>query len=126
MVGSSSAPPEAAPSVARLYVVFLRIALLSFGGGSTMWSQRVLVEELRWLSDAQFLNAVSLCQVLPGPNLINLSVNIGTHYRGIRGALAALAGVILVPLAVMLTAGVLYFRRRSNSRSRTRGPRALP
>jgi chromate transporter len=97
------------PSVGRLYRVFLRIAMLSFGGGSLMWSQRVLVEELRWHSDEQFLNAVSMCQVLPGPNLPNLAVIVGGQYRGLAGASAALAGVIVIPLVILLTAGLLYF-----------------
>ena len=109
MAGSSSAPGEATPSIGRLYRVFLRIAMLSFGGGSLMWSQRVLVEQLRWHTDEQFLNAVSMCQVLPGPNLPNLAVIVGGQYRGFAGASAALAGVILIPLVILLTAGLLYF-----------------
>lgn len=115
MAGSSSAPaetpqaPPETPSVARLYRVFLRIGMLSFGGGSLMWSQRVLVEQLRWHSHAEFLNAVSLCQVLPGPNLPNLAVIVGGQYRGAAGAAAALAGATLVPLVILLTAGLLYF-----------------
>lgn len=110
MAGSSSAPAEPeVPTAARLYRVFLRIAMLSFGGGSLMWSQRVLVEQLRWHSHAQFLNAVSMCQVLPGPNLPNLAVIVGSQYRGLAGAGAALAGVMLVPLVILLTAGALYF-----------------
>ncbi|MEJ0069621.1 MAG: chromate transporter [Pseudomonadota bacterium] len=104
------AGPPAAPSSARIAAVFLRIAMLSFGGGSLMWAQRVLVEQLRWLSDAQFLDAVSLCQIVPGPNLPNLAVLVGAQYRGLRGAGAALAGVILLPLTILLTAGWLYFR----------------
>jgi chromate transporter len=89
--------------------VFLRIAMLSFGGGSLMWSQRVLVEELRWHSHEAFLNAVSMCQILPGPNLPNLAVIVGGEYRGLAGASAALAGVIVIPLVILLTAGLLYF-----------------
>ncbi|MBI3513851.1 MAG: chromate transporter [Proteobacteria bacterium] len=95
--------------MARLYGVFLRIAMLSFGGGSLMWAQRVLVDELRWFSDARFLNAVGLCQILPGPNLPNLSVMVGAQYRGWAGASAALAGATVVPLVILVTAGALYF-----------------
>ncbi len=112
MAGNSSLHPDGLsvpPTAARLYWVFLRIAMLSFGGGSLMWSQRVLVEQLRWYSDAEFLNAVGLCQILPGPNLPNLSVIIGARYRGVVGAGAALAGATLVPLVILLTAGTLYF-----------------
>jgi len=116
MAGNSSACRDAPlngpapPSAARLAAVFLRIAMLSFGGGSLMWSQRVLVERLGWFSDTQFLGAISLCQILPGPNLPNLAIVVGAQYRGWRGAGAALAGVILVPLAILLTAGAVYFR----------------
>src|SRR5258706_7229561 len=113
MAGSSSASSEPAvaapPSVARLYGVFLRIAMLSFGGGSLMWAQRVLVDELHWFSDARFLNAVGMCQILPGPNLPNLAVIVGAEYRGWAGASAALAGATVVPLIILLTAGALYF-----------------
>jgi chromate transporter len=84
--------------------------MLSFGGGSLMWAQRVLVTQLKWLTDAQFLNAVSLCQIVPGPNLPNLAVIVGAQYRGLRGASAALAGATMLPLAILLTAGWLYFR----------------
>src|SRR3954470_24229580 len=94
MPASSSAPaeplPVEVPGIGRLYRVFLRIAMLSFGGGSLMWSQRVLVEQLRWYTNEQFLNAVSMCQVLPGPNLPNLAVVVGGQYRGFAGASAAL------------------------------------
>lgn len=99
-----------APSLGRLFTTFLKIAMLSFGGGSAMWSQRVLVEQLRWLTADQFLASLSLCQLLPGPNLINQSVNVGAQFRGLAGAAAALAGVILLPLAIMVSAGLLYFR----------------
>ncbi|HUA53427.1 MAG TPA: chromate transporter [Candidatus Sulfotelmatobacter sp.] len=113
MAGSSSADRDGgaahAPGVGRLYGVFLRIAMLSFGGGSLMWSQRVLVEELGWFSNAEFLNAVGMSQILPGPNLPNLAVIIGAQYRGVAGAGAALAGVTLVPLVILLGAGALYF-----------------
>jgi len=110
MAGNSSASPEAPPSAGRIAGAFLRIAMLSFGGGSLMWSQRELVERLRWFTDAQFLNAVGLCQILPGPNLPNLAIVVGAQYRGWRGASAALAGVILLPLVILMTAGALYFR----------------
>jgi chromate transporter len=109
MAGSSSASPEA-PSALRIAAVFLRIAMLSFGGGSLMWAQRVLVERMCWFTDAQFLDAIGICQVLPGPNLPNLAVVVGAQYRGWRGSVAALAGVILLPLAILLSAGALYFR----------------
>ena len=120
MAGSSSAARNgnrdhdrdgapAAPSIGRLYGVFLRIAMLSFGGGSLMWAQRVLVDELGWFSNAAFLNAVGLSQILPGPNLPNLAVIVGAQHRGAAGASAALAGATLVPLVILLTAGTLYF-----------------
>jgi chromate transporter len=88
---------------------FLKVALASFGGGLSAWSRQVVVEERRWMNDQQFLSALTVCRVLPGPNQVNMAVFIGARLRGIRGALAALAGLIVVPLAIVVGFGLLYF-----------------
>jgi chromate transporter len=90
--------PEAAPqplprrrSPADLFRVFNRLALQGFGGVLPV-AQRVLVEQQRWLSREQFVETLSLGQVLPGPNIVNMALMIGDRFFGLRGALAALAG----------------------------------
>jgi chromate transporter len=93
-----------------LAVCFLKIALVSFGGGVSAWARQVIIEERQWLTDEEFLTALTLARLLPGPNVTNLAVYVGTRFHGLSGAGAALAGLTLVPLAIMLSLGVMYFR----------------
>jgi chromate transporter len=93
-----------------LALTFLKIAMVSLGGGMSAWALRVLVEERRWLTEEEFLGALTLCRILPGANQVNLAVHVGTRYRGVAGATAALAGLTLVPLLIVLVLGGLYFR----------------
>jgi chromate transporter len=92
-----------------LALCFLKIALVSFGGGLSAWARQVLVEERQWLTDEEFLTALTLARLLPGPNVTNLAVYVGTRSHGLTGAGAALAGLTLVPLAIMLSLGIIYF-----------------
>jgi chromate transporter len=93
--------PSAPRSPAELFLAFNRLALQGFGGVLPV-AQRELVERLRWLSREQFLQLLSLSQVLPGPNIINLGLILGDRAFGWRGALAAMAGLMLAPLAIVL------------------------
>ncbi|MDB5730176.1 MAG: Chromate transporter [Variovorax sp.] len=70
--------------------------------------QREVVEKRRWLTPDEFLEDWAVAQVLPGPNVINLSLMIGDRYFGLRGALAALAGMLAVPLVVILALALVY------------------
>ena len=94
---------------ADLAVCFLKIALASFGGGLSAWSRQVIVEERRWLTDEEFLTAYTLSRLLPGPNVTNMAVYVGSRFHGLSGAGAALVGLTLVPLAIMLGLGLVYF-----------------
>jgi chromate transporter len=77
------------------------LALQGFGGVLPV-AQRELVERRRWLSRDDFLALLSLSQVLPGPNVINLALMIGDRFAGTRGAAASLAGILLAPLLLVL------------------------
>ena len=105
-----SAPPEP-PGVTLLDLAtcFLQIALSSFGGGLSAWTQRIVVERRRWLTNEQFLSAVTISRLFPGPNQVNMAIYVGEHFRGLPGALAALAGLLGVPLGILLTLGWAYF-----------------
>jgi chromate transporter len=74
--------------------------------------RRSVVERNRWLNDRDFVEILSLGQVLPGPNVINLALMLGLRFAGLRGALAAFAGLVLMPLVVVLCAMGLYLRFR--------------
>ena len=99
---------EAAPaSCGELFRVFTRLAMQGFGGVLPV-AQYHLVERERWMSKAQFVELLSIGQVLPGPNVVNLSLMVGDRYFGTRGALAALAGMVAVPLLVVLLLAAAY------------------
>jgi chromate transporter len=71
-------------------------------------AQRELVERQRWLDATQFLELLSLGQVLPGPNIVNMALMIGDRFLGWRGAAAALGGLMCVPLIIVLALAALY------------------
>lgn len=103
----SEADPAIALPVARpggsceIFIAFTLLALQGFGGVLPV-AQRVLCEERRWLTRAEFLEIFSVGQVIPGPNVCNLSVLVGYRFLGIRGAAAALGGLLAGPAVVVL------------------------
>ena len=101
--------PAADPSLRQLFVGMLQVALSAFGGGLSAWSQRIVVEQRGWLSNEQFLTGLTVARLFPGPNQINMAVYIGAHFRGLPGAIAALAGMLLVPFSLLMLLGVVYF-----------------
>lgn len=94
---------------AELFRAFTRLALQGWGGVLPV-AQREIVERRRWLSREQFLHTLSLAQVLPGPNVVNLALMLGDRWFGWRGALAALAGMLAAPLVVVLVLALLALR----------------
>ncbi|WP_430422440.1 chromate transporter [Methylibium petroleiphilum] len=105
---SDDASPLARPaSCTELFTAFTGLALQGFGGVLAV-AQRVLCDDKRWLSKGEFLETLALAQVLPGPNVCNLSLMVGDRYFGTRGAFAALAGMMAVPLLIVLAATMLY------------------
>jgi chromate transporter len=98
-----------APTLRQLFMGLLQVALSSFGGGLSVWSQRVIVEQRRWMSNDAFLTGLTVARLLPGPNQINLAVYVGATLRGWPGAVTALAGMLLVPFSLLMGIGLLYF-----------------
>ena len=104
--------PEDAPlrqpaSCGEVFRVFNRLALQGFGGVLPV-AHRELVERERWLSPQQFVELLTLGQVLPGPNIINLALIIGDRQFGWRGAAAACAGLLALPLLIVLALATAY------------------
>jgi chromate transporter len=106
---SEPRPDAAPPSLGGLAACFLQIALSSFGGGLSAWTRRIVVERRAWMTDEQFLSALTISRLFPGPNQVNMAIFIGVRFRGLAGALAALAGLLGVPLIILLTLGYAYF-----------------
>ena len=92
-----------------LFVSFTILALQGFGGVLAV-AQRELVERKRWMTNEEFVEEWAVAQIMPGPNIINLCIMIGGRHFGLRGALAALAGMLLVPLLILLLIALLYAR----------------
>ncbi|BCZ80965.1 chromate transporter [Paraburkholderia terrae] len=102
------APEHApAPTTREIFMGFLGLGLTSFGGALPL-ARRTIVDQHRWLTAAEFTDLLGLCQFLPGGNVINLSVALGMRFRGLRGALAGILGLIAGPSLVVIALGVLY------------------
>lgn len=101
--------PSAQPSLAALFGSFCEVGLLGFGGVLPL-ARRMIVERRRWLSPAEFTDLLALCQFLPGPNVVNLSIALGGRFHGPLGALAAVGGLLGGPVAVVIALGALYGR----------------
>jgi chromate transporter len=100
--------PLAQPaSSAELFFTFNRLALQGFGGVLAI-AQHELVERQRWLTRQQFVEMLALSQVLPGPNVVNLALMFGDRFFGWRGALAAMGGMLVVPLVIVLVLTAAY------------------
>ena len=98
---------QAPRSPSELFFAFNRMALQGFGGVLAV-AQHELVERLNWMTREQFVEMLAISQVLPGPNVVNLSLMFGDRHFGLRGAFAALAGMLLVPLFIVLGLTALY------------------
>ncbi|MCF8160362.1 MAG: chromate transporter [Polaromonas sp.] len=103
---AGSSPPGPSSLVA-LFWTFSVLALQGFGGVVAI-AQRELVDKKQWLTQAQFVEDWAVAQVLPGPNVVNLSLMIGDRYFGVRGGMVALAGMLSFPLVIVLILAALF------------------
>src|ERR1700710_1214232 len=106
----TAAAPGARPqpqSPRDLFVSFTFLALQGFGGVLAI-VQREIVERKQWLTPDEFLEDWAVAQVMPGPNVINLALMIGDRYFGLRGAVAAVAGMLTVPLFIIVALALVY------------------
>jgi chromate transporter len=97
-------PPR---TLTELFTGFLSIGARSFGGVMP-WAHRVMVEERRWISEADFAETIGLCQFLPGPNIGNASIVLGKRWFGVTGSLVAFLGLFALPFVWVLVLFALY------------------
>jgi len=93
----------------ELFLGFLKIGLLGFGGIAP-WARHVIIEERRWLTDKEFAAILGVGQILPGPNTMNASIMIGDRFQGVGGVLACLLGQMAMPLVIVTSLAVVYER----------------
>ena len=98
------------PTFAQAMRVWWKIGLLSFGGPAAQIAlmHREVVEERGWLTEKQYLNALSFCMLLPGPEAMQLATYAGWRLHGVRGGLAAGLAFVLPGAAVVLVLSMIY------------------
>ncbi|MFM2029314.1 MAG: hypothetical protein RL517_505 [Pseudomonadota bacterium] len=91
----------------QLFICFSKIGLSGFGG-VLPWARRTLVEKDKIISSQDFSVILGICQIVPGPNIVNLAVCVGSRFGGARGAFAAVLGLVLGPICVVMLLAILY------------------
>lgn len=99
--------PRPTPTLAAFTLTYARIGLIGFGGVNA-WARRVIVEELRWLTDVEYAEVLGLGQVLPGPNALNVSIQLGERWHGAAGAALGPLALFSGPLAVLIGLAALH------------------
>jgi chromate transporter len=92
----------------QVFLVFSQIGLSSFGGSVAVWMHREFVERRGWLEESEFAAALAIARITPGVNIVNLAVLIGQRLKGLIGAAAAVAGLLIGPILVVIGLGFLY------------------
>lgn len=101
--------PVRVVSLGELFGGFFQIAISGFGG-VLPWARRMLVEKRAWLNDAEFNEMLSLCQLLPGPNVLNLAICVGARFQGWRGSVVTSFALLALPFCFVIAAGGLYVK----------------
>jgi chromate transporter len=96
-------------SLGELFAGFFQIAIFGFGGVMP-WARRMIVEQRGWLNDAEFNELLGLCQFLPGPNVVNLSICVGARFQGWRGSVVSFTALLALPFWFAVAGGYLYVK----------------
>lgn len=101
----------------QLFLTFLKIGAFTFGGGYAMIPliEREVIDRRGWVARADFLDLLTLAQSAPGPIALNTAVFVGYEMRGLRGALAAILGIIIPSFAAILAIAILFADVRHNA-----------
>ncbi len=97
-------PPR---SPGEMFLAFAWISMQAFGG-ALAFIERTVVRDKRWLSPKEFVGLYAVSQVLPGPTGISFCVLLGDRFFGFRGAVATLAGFLLLPSVVVIGVASLF------------------
>ena len=98
-------PPD--PTTLDLFAGFFIVGICGFGG-VLPWARRMIVDQRKWLTAAEFTDMLGLCQFLPGGNIMNLTIALGSRFHGLRGAIACLLGLMTAPVAIVIMLGAIY------------------
>ena len=98
---------QVVPTSWQMFCGFFSVGINGFGGVMP-FARRMLVEQRNWLTADEFVDALAMCQFVPGPNIVNLAVAFGGRLRGVRGSLACVAGIMLAPMAIAISTYTLF------------------
>lgn len=100
----------------KLFVSFWKIGAFTIGGGYVMipLMEQEIVDRRKWLTREEFLDYLSLSQAMPGIFAVNMATCIGRRLGGVRGIVAAIAGNILMPIAIILVIAISFRYVRDN------------
>jgi chromate transporter len=107
--GDTSKPAARTVSLGELFGGFFQIAIFGFGG-VLPWARRMIVEQRGWLNGAEFNEMLGLCQFLPGPNVVNLSICVGARFQGWRGSVVCITALLALPFWFAIGGGYLYVK----------------
>ena len=101
----------------RLFATFCKIGTFTIGGGYAMIPimERELVDKLRCLTREDFLDMMSVAQALPGVFAVNMATSVGFSLRGRKGAAAAIAGTVTVPIVAIVLLAMFFRHFRDNA-----------
>ncbi len=102
-------PGTVTPTVSELFKGFFKVTITGFGG-VLAWARREFVQARHWMTADEFNDLFALCQFLPGPNIVTFAAVSGWRLHGTAGAAAALSGLLVPPMLLMIAAGELYIR----------------
>lgn len=97
----------------KIFLEFARLSIMGFGGVLPL-AYHSIVERNKWLNDKEFAEMLSIGQMLPGGNIINVSVMLGWRFAKFKGACAAFLGLLLIPTIILLSIAMFYHRISAN------------
>jgi chromate transporter len=108
-------PLDPPPGLLELFWVFSKIGVLSFGGVLSAWIHREISVKRRWMTEADVLSGLALAQIMPGINVVNLSLFVGQRLRGVVGSFVAVMGILFTPTFIVILISMVYDRFSSIS-----------
>lgn len=104
-------------SLWTIFTSFLKIGAFTFGGGYAMIPliEAEMIQRRGWLSREEFINQLTIAQSVPGPIALNTAVFVGYKTRGLKGALAALVGVIIPSFVIILLIATCFTDFKDNT-----------
>ncbi len=105
---STETPSKPTATLWELFIEFLIIGAVSFGGGIIAYEKILLTEKKRWLNDDEFMASLAISQTMPGLNSVNLAVLAGDRLHGMLGSICAVIGLILPGACFVMVVGLAY------------------